>query len=226
MVGDEYQKFMALDEEKRERILNAAMSEFQAGYKRASTDNIVREAGISKGLLFHYFGTKEKLYDFLLDYAIDTMQADFIDLVNTHQQDILDSIWQLSLLKQDLSRRYPRIFEFMARVYVDDKDSPAKEHLERFLQIRANVLRDVYAQCDHSLFREDIPPEKVIGIINMTMDGFAQQKLNEVEKDGIGEAMRENYDVYLTELKECLDILRKVFYKQAGSAPFIKEDTT
>jgi len=50
----EIEKFLKLDDEKKDRILNAAMKEFRYGYVKASTDIIVKEAGISKGLLFHY----------------------------------------------------------------------------------------------------------------------------------------------------------------------------
>ena len=53
------EKFFALPEEKRRRIVNAAMEAFGKNeYKRASTDDIAARAGISKGLLFHYFGSK------------------------------------------------------------------------------------------------------------------------------------------------------------------------
>ena len=213
MINEEHQKFMSLEEEKRERILNAAMNEFLNGYKKASTDNIVRSAGISKGLLFHYFGTKEKLYDFLVDYAIDTVQTEYIDLINTHQKDILDSIWQMSLLKQDLSIRFPTIFEFLVRVYVDDKECTAKAHLERFRQIQAKMIHDIHAQCDLSLFRDDIPAGKAIEIINMTLTAYSQQKAAQLETYQPGETVGEKYDIYLAEIKAYLDIFRACFYK-------------
>jgi len=213
MIGEEHQKFMALEEEKRERILNAAMAEFLAGFKKASTDAIVREAGISKGLLFHYFGTKEKLYNFLVDYAIDKVKTEFVDLINVHQKDILDSIWQLSLLKQDLSIRFPRIFDFIVRVYVDDKDGPAKAQLTRLYAMREDMLRQVYDHCDRSLFKDDIPAHKAIEIIMMVMNGFSQQKTDAVDMNLIGQEVKEKYEMYLAELREYLDLLRKVFYK-------------
>ena len=60
---------MSLSEEKQQRILNAALKEFaQKGYKNASTNQIVKEADISKGLLFHYFKNKKQLFLFLYDY--------------------------------------------------------------------------------------------------------------------------------------------------------------
>jgi len=214
MIAEEKQKFMALEEDKRERILNAAMTEFLAGFKKASTDNIVRAAGISKGLLFHYFGTKENLYNFLVDYAVHTVQSEYLDLINTHQPDILDSIWQLSLLKQDLSKRYPTMFEFLTRIYVDDKDCPAKEHLVRFHAIQAKVMQDVYAHCDKSLFRDDIAPDKAIEIITWAVSGYSQTKVDQANADtGTVSEVIKNYDAFLEEFKAYLEILRKCFYK-------------
>ena len=58
-------KFFDAAKEKQDRIINAALQVFAVnGYRHASTDEIVRIAGISKGLLFHYFGSKLGLYSF------------------------------------------------------------------------------------------------------------------------------------------------------------------
>ena len=53
-------QFMNLDENKSKKIIDAAMNEFiRSGYERASTNVIVKEAGISKGSLFNYFTNKK-----------------------------------------------------------------------------------------------------------------------------------------------------------------------
>ncbi|RDC49957.1 TetR/AcrR family transcriptional regulator, partial [Acinetobacter sp. RIT592] len=45
--------FENLSEEKRLRIINSAIEEFaNKGYRRATVDNIVLKAGISKGSVF------------------------------------------------------------------------------------------------------------------------------------------------------------------------------
>ena len=55
--------FFRLPEEKQQRIINAGIEVFSNHeYKRASTDEIARKAGISKGLLFHYFHNKKSFY--------------------------------------------------------------------------------------------------------------------------------------------------------------------
>ncbi|MPR74581.1 TetR/AcrR family transcriptional regulator, partial [Listeria monocytogenes] len=59
-------------DEKRLKILEAAMEEFtEKGYQAASTNKICAKAGVSKGLIFHYFGSKEKLYVAAVSYAVD-----------------------------------------------------------------------------------------------------------------------------------------------------------
>ncbi len=67
----ETESFRNLAEEKQERIYRAAVQEFSAcGYSNASMNNLVKEAGISKGSLFKYFGTKLDLFDSVVNMAV------------------------------------------------------------------------------------------------------------------------------------------------------------
>lgn len=219
VLYESYPKFFSLDEEKRSRIINAAMGEFLHGYTVAKTDNIVREAGISKGLLFHYFGTKENLFAFLIDYAVDTVEREFLDRIDTWQRDMLESVWQMSLLKQELSQRFPAIFDFLAAVYLDTRHSPGPAqaaYLARFLQMRAQVLADVYEHCDKTLFRDGIDPRLVINIIDWTLRGYAETMTAKFSAATAGAYARENYDSHLADFRTYLDIFRKSFYKEVS----------
>ena len=65
------EKFFDLKKEKQDRMINAALKVFALhGYRHACTDDIVKEAAISKGLLFHYFGSK-------LLYLYDDVKNEF-----------------------------------------------------------------------------------------------------------------------------------------------------
>lgn len=67
-----YENFEKISEEKKNRIIKAALKEFAVkGYEEASTNNIVKEAGISKGMIFHYFENKKNLYLYILDYCAE-----------------------------------------------------------------------------------------------------------------------------------------------------------
>ena len=50
-------------EDRREQIIDAAMRAFsQKGYSRATNKDIAREAGVTPGLIYHYFENKEALF--------------------------------------------------------------------------------------------------------------------------------------------------------------------
>ncbi len=70
------EQFSKFPPEKLEAILQAGMEEFsQRSYTDANTDAITQSAGISKGLLFHYFGSKKAFYLFCLKMALERLTA-------------------------------------------------------------------------------------------------------------------------------------------------------
>ena len=82
------EKFFDLKKEKQDRIINAALRAFAlSGYMHASTDDIVKMAGISKGLIFHYFETKLGLYQFVYDYSIRVIN---LEITTGVSRDITD----------------------------------------------------------------------------------------------------------------------------------------
>ena len=206
------QKFIELDVSKRDRIVNAAMSEFSYGYKKASTDAIVRKAGISKGLLFHYFGTKENLYRFLVGYAMDIVQSEYFDMINHGHRDILESIWQTALLKRDITDRYPPIYDFLYGVQAHLKDSPNSEEISAiYSQKNRAAMQDMYDHCDTTLFRDDIDPEKAVDLICWSLE----KAFDEHETVALSSSTEDEYgyERFLEELRGYIDIFRLCFYR-------------
>lgn len=55
-------------EDRREQIIDAAMNVFaQKGFVRATNKDIAREAGITPGLIYHYFESKEALLQAIVE---------------------------------------------------------------------------------------------------------------------------------------------------------------
>ena len=80
------EKFFDLSMEKQDKIMNAALKVFTKNrYKHASTDVIIKEAGISKGLLFHYFTSKAGLYSFLYAYCVKYVQMERIQIFQNRE---------------------------------------------------------------------------------------------------------------------------------------------
>jgi AcrR family transcriptional regulator len=201
---------MTLEPERRERLLKAAMHAFREGYKNASTDQIVKDAGISKGLLFHYFGTKEGLYGFLLWYAFDVMVREYADMINLEQRDIIERLRQMILLKWDLGYRYPDLSEFLLAAYTRERDDPSDQFAEMFQAIQADLGGKLMADIDTSLFREDIDAGMAVNSIQWSLFGYSNSKVSAGKNFS---DYQEEYQRYLDELDQYFLMFRKVFYK-------------
>ncbi|MEH7123765.1 TetR/AcrR family transcriptional regulator [Bacillus sp. JJ1773] len=99
-----YSVFEKQPQEKKDLILKVAIEEFvKNGFEKASTDTITSRAGISKGILFHYFKSKKNLYIYLVGYCVDllteiTMEA----LKKVRSDDFFERVKEIFLLKHEI----------------------------------------------------------------------------------------------------------------------------
>lgn len=197
-----YSKFLELEPGKQKRIINAALKEFaQNGYEKASTNEIVKQAEISKGLLFHYFGSKKGLFLFLYDYTSKVFIEEFLEPINLEERNILARWRQYSLLKFDLIHKYPEMFNFIIVANQIQPDEIQEEMQNRNRDILTLGYEKLFGNIDKSKFRDDIDVEKVLHIIKWTMDGFAnveQQKMKMSDPSGM------DFDGMLAELHKRL----------------------
>jgi len=205
----EQHKIMSVEAQKRDRILNAAMREFNKGFKNAHTDEIVKTAGISKGLLFHYFGSKESLYEFLFKYSVDIVVKEYYRLINFEQRDILERMWQSILLKIDLSYKYPAMFDFLTTAYKENHNGISSEIYAKVLGETAPKL---LANIDESLFKDGVDSKMAINVIRWTQIGYSNSQLEEMGSTDIKDYQKE-YERYLKEIQDYFTMLRKLFYK-------------
>lgn len=67
-------QFEEIRKEKMQLIMDSALELFaQFGYETTSINRIARKAGISKGLMYNYFQSKEQLIEAILNKGIDEM---------------------------------------------------------------------------------------------------------------------------------------------------------
>ena len=203
------EKFMNLEESKRDRIINAAMKEFRYGYKKASTDAIAKEAKISKGLLFHYFGTKEQLLGFLAKYCTDVMFSNYVEMTDVGQKDILEGFWQAALYRKRISDKYPHIYDFTVGIQANLQDIPV-EMLASFWEMQEIFNKELYGKIDTSLFRDDIDYTKAVDIIFWGIDGLF---MYENAKKIASSDNNDDYEKFLEDLRGYIDIFRLCFYK-------------
>jgi len=203
-----FSKFLNLDMEKQDRILNAAMKEFaQKGFEKASTNEIVKEADISKGLLFHYFKDKKNLFLFLYDHCIDVSTNEFYKKINLDEKDFFIRLNQMCIIKFELLNKYPEMFRFIETAYMETSKNVKKELDERKEKlIKINSIK-VFEGFDLSKFKEDIDVKKAINVMIWTFQGLGDEalkkaKLLSLDKPDYSEVFAEA-DIYIDMFKNC-----------------------
>jgi AcrR family transcriptional regulator len=202
-------KIMSMDEDKRNRVINAALEEFSKGFRKANTDTIVQNSAISKGLLFHYFGTKKELFLFLIRYCTDIISDEF-NSVSFDSRDFLENVWNMSLLSCELTVKYSLVYKFLVPAITSMKTEFPDESLSNYKNPVAEILGNSFKIFDHSLFRDDVDIQKACNVILWAIKGYSDSLMsygNNLED------YTEHYETIKKELSEYMVLLRKAFYK-------------
>ncbi|PYZ91973.1 TetR family transcriptional regulator [Salipaludibacillus keqinensis] len=206
--------FENLDEEKKQRILNAAFQEFaEHGFEKASTNRIVKKAKIGKGMLFYYFNNKRELYYYLIDFSLDLVLKDYLERIDTSETDFIERLKRTAKFKLSIFAENPHLFNFIgAFVLVEKEELPLelKEKYERLYQLGHTKL---YDNIDYSLFRDDIDVKKAFKLITWSIYGYEEELKQRLKRQSLAEM---DYEPLFEEFYDYLEVLKISFYKQEG----------
>lgn len=196
-------RFFDVKKDKQDAIINAALKVFALkGYKDASTDVIVKEAGISKGLLFHYFTSKQGLYDFICDYSTKYMILELTRTVKKSEKDCFELMAQISQGRVRVMKNYPFMPVFLKSLKLED-DPEAIAAIGECIEDLDRTYRNIYDKIDSSRLIDPKQLPRVISIIDWVCDGFLRENFK--KDDPEPDRMYDEYSEYLT-------LLRTVFY--------------
>ncbi len=154
--------FQGLEQEKRERVLNAGYQIFgKHGYRKASTADIARDAGISKAMLFYYFASKRELYLDLLQEASNVLLSAMNANLETISTDFFERVLALSRIKVEALKKHPFLTQFLYSAF---GETDPEIHNELQIQFSASdAIRNtmVVLSTDAGKFKEGILPEVV-----------------------------------------------------------------
>lgn len=210
-----YSSFTKASEKKQRNIINAALNEFSKHpYETASTNNIVKEAGISKGILFHYFGNKKNLYLFLFDYVLNKYsETTFADL-DLAEKDVFQRYRQLLSIQINLVQQNPAFFNFLNMV-LTEKSPEVTSELETKQSLNGEYNYDKFLNgIDYSLFKEEIDTEYAMNTIKWVLDGISN-RYNQQFKESNHDIDTYNIlvDQCTAEIEEYFLFLKPLFYK-------------
>ncbi|MDE5866431.1 MAG: TetR/AcrR family transcriptional regulator [Lachnospiraceae bacterium] len=198
------EKFFDLKKEKQDRMINAALKIFAInGYKHASTDDIVVQAGISKGLLFHYFGSKLGLYEFLYDYSVRFMKLELTRGVSENTTDYFEIRKQVEMSKMQVLKNYPSMQQFLDRSKSETVEE-AVLAIKDQRDVLSEVYTDLYNHADKTLFTENVEFEKLHTMLEYTIRGLTNERFQDPSF---------NPEMLYDEIADYLMLIKKLAYK-------------
>ncbi|MGL4346390.1 MAG: TetR/AcrR family transcriptional regulator [Cellulosilyticaceae bacterium] len=172
----------AQNEISRERILKAALEEFGTkDYVSASTNSICKTHQISKGLLFHYYKSKDELFLMCVEKCFDEL-SDFLSREGSKAyQTVESSLEHYFKLRFEFFEREP----YYAQIFHTAVFNPP-EHLVEAIRERKQGLKqtnEVFLSniLSQMTLRDTIHQEEVIGMIL----GFGDYLQVKARMDGI-----------------------------------------
>lgn len=201
--------FKNINEEKRDRIINSALEEFSKnGFDKASTNIIVKNAGISKGSLFHYFKNKQELFEKLEEYMIETATHAVKNDINWEETDFFERMKQIVISKGEVMYQYPYIYDFISMVMEPKSMEEIRKKTEK---VSSDLLSKVYTyNIDFSKFKEGLDMEKTMNIIRWTLEKFSEELWQEVKS----KKRTIDFSEILRELEKYSTFLKNMFYKK------------
>ncbi|TFJ92675.1 TetR/AcrR family transcriptional regulator [Lentibacillus salicampi] len=206
-----HEKFENLDENKQQRILDAAFKEFaENGYERASTNHIVKNAGIGKGMLFYYFQNKKELYHYLVDNALQIIRYYYLNRINMQATDFIERMKQATQVKMTCFAENPNVFHFLGTFFLDSVPDLPSYLSQQYEQLLTEGNAIMYDNIDKTLFRDDVDVDKVFKLIQWAMDGYQNEVINRLQGQKLTSV---DFGPYWEEFYAYLEILKKSFYR-------------
>lgn len=203
-------EFLEKVDARRNRILEAGLLEFaDKGYKKASTNTIVREAKVSKGLLFHYFISKKDLYIFIFKHAKNTIKDEMFAKVNYADRDVLNRLYsstQVKIESYTKHKLFAKIFEQHELV----KDEEILKATNAFMiQINDEAFAKVFNNIDYYLFNELINVDRSLQVIRWTLERIT----NDWKITNECKITKKTLETLKMDISHYLDLFRDALYR-------------
>ena len=199
-------KFLALTEEKRLTILNAAFQCFSKfGYEKASINDIAVAAHISKASVFQYFGSKKQLYIYLLEYCKKIIEGIFDKEALDSQTDLFDRIMTSSKIEMESFKTQPFIHQFISSVW-EETSPDVLDSLAILTEETCKFRNDMILREDDALkFKNPEDAGPVFQMLLLMAEGYAA---------GYRGAAAFDFQAVMEDFEKNIAILRKNFYKE------------
>jgi AcrR family transcriptional regulator len=171
--------------DKAARIVDAMRTSVgERGTAGSTFDQVARAAGVSRGLLHYYFGTKERLLVEVVRRDCD-VRLELLDAQLADARTADDFVAGLVASLDDLVRNEPGFVSLIFELFTLSRrnDEIAAEFGELLRRQREQLAALFRAKADAGVLRLRAEPEAVVDVIFSLGDGVAMRMLAEPERD-------------------------------------------
>lgn len=205
--------FDKVPDDKKNRILSACIEEFaNNGYENASTNTIVKKSGISKGLLFHYFGCKKNVFLCTLDYSIDNILNKYYSLSQGKPSDLFERMMWVSLLKMKMWYEEPLMFKLIFNAFINVPDELKEDIEDRYAKLNNEHMPRFFEGIDVSKLGQGVDINKAIEVAMLFLEGLSKKYMNQYKNHSADE-MLDNMGKLINDINEYFDILKNGIYR-------------
>lgn len=192
------------------RILDAAVAEFaDRGYLRASLSRIAGRAGVAKGLVLYYFGSKDDLYRAAVDRALEPIETALEEAAAHLPRDLFERIRCLGAIKLKVYRDHPDAYRLIVRSLVDPSVSP--EFRRRLTQAAVRNQELLYRGIDASRLRPGVTVEQTVELLMLIGDGLFPRIFAAIrQRPDLGYS---DLDHWIRKWEHYLELVRDGLYK-------------
>jgi AcrR family transcriptional regulator len=171
--------------EKAQRIVDAMRGSVAArGIAGSTFEQVSKEAGVSRGLLHYYFGTKERL-------LVEVVRRDSelriarLDEPLAAAQSVDDVLNVLVASLQDTLENDPGYFDLLFELFIAGRHNPEIQRAlgEMFNRSRDHVVEILEAKQREGVISPRFDLESVVSYLFSIADGIAMQVLSEPDRD-------------------------------------------
>lgn len=202
---------MSKDFKNKEKLINAALDEFmEKSFDKASLNNILKNANLSKGTFYYHFNDKKDLYLYIVGLVAEEKKK-YMSKVSEIENIDPSNIFELFKIQVryalDFAKSNIKFYKF-GQLMLKEENEEIKKGLKEKISTQSKdyigpLIDNAYKK---GFIREDIPKEFSTKIFSYMFSNFYEIFEDEVDLD--------NFDKAVKELDYLLDILKNGLAKQ------------
>ena len=174
--------FFNLPEEKREKIINAAIDEFaEYGLENASTNRIVANSGIAKGSFYQYFTDKQDVFLYLLT-VLEQEKLEYFKEKHppARNMDTFQYFRWMIKTGMEFNSAYPRLVQAISRVMFNEG-----LYYQNFANIRERSMQGLRTMIRQAIQNGEVDPSVDVDLAVMIMETWSNVISNYILQEGM-----------------------------------------